>query len=61
MAEIDRDKVSEPPRVPCAVCMREVPRSEASSAEGAEYVLHFFGLECYDLWRRDAEQPPPET
>ncbi len=42
---------SDPPPVQCEVCLKEVPPSEAQSAEGSDYVLYFCGLECYQEWR----------
>ena len=46
-------KPVEPQRVPCEVCLKEVPRSEAASAEACDYVAYFCGLECYEKWRRE--------
>lgn len=40
-----------PPRVRCEICLREIPRSEARSAEGRDYVVYFCGLECFEKWR----------
>ncbi|CAN7752742.1 DUF3330 domain-containing protein [Cupriavidus necator] len=39
-------------RVPCEVCMKEVPKSEAIVPEACDYVAYFCGLECYAQWRR---------
>jgi hypothetical protein len=53
-------KPAEPQRVPCEVCLKEVPRSEAAMAEARDYVAYFCGLECYEKWRRErqaAEKP----
>ena len=38
--------------VACKVCLREIPVSEASSREASDYVVHFCGLECYEIWRQ---------
>lgn len=38
--------------VPCEVCMKEIPISEARSEEATDYVVHFCGLECYAKWRQ---------
>lgn len=51
--------------VSCSVCMKEVPQSEAKSAEAADYVRYFCGLDCYGRWRQDApggarDDLPPE-
>ena len=39
--------------VPCKVCMREIPRSEAKVEEASDYVAYFCGLECYEKWRKE--------
>lgn len=36
--------------IACEVCLKEVPRSVAKSHEGAEYVYHFCGAQCYQEW-----------
>ncbi len=36
--------------VACEVCLKEIPRSVAHSHEGAEYVYHFCGADCYAEW-----------
>lgn len=38
--------------VECRVCGKEVPRDEAKSAEGEDYVVHFCGYDCYEKWRK---------
>ena len=35
----------------CIVCCREIPLDAAFTPEGAEYVEHFCGLDCYDVFR----------
>ncbi len=42
--------------VQCDVCMKEIPATEAKSAEASDYVSHFCGLECYEKWRKQAEE-----
>lgn len=37
--------------VSCEVCLKEIPVSEARSAEAADYVVHFCGIECYVQWK----------
>ncbi len=36
--------------VPCEVCLKEIPKSEAQSAEVRDYVVYFCGLKCYEEW-----------
>jgi len=43
-------------RVACEVCMKEVPRSEASIAEARDYVAYFCGLECYEKWKNGRKE-----
>jgi hypothetical protein len=42
--------------ISCEICFREVPVSEANNEEGADYVMHYFGLECYSKWKRQREE-----
>jgi hypothetical protein len=42
------------PRVGCAQCLREVPKSEATVREAQDYVLFFCGEDCYAAWQRAA-------
>ena len=34
----------------CDICMREIPVSEAGNSEATDYVIHYFGIECYRTW-----------
>lgn len=43
-------------KIPCQVCHKEVPLSEAKVSEAADYVAHFCGLECFSEWKRRSEQ-----
>ena len=42
--------------VHCDVCMKEIPASEAKSAEATDYVAHFCGLDCYEKWKQKASK-----
>lgn len=53
-------KPVEPEHVKCEICLKEVPRSEAKSAEAQDYVLHFCGLDCYDKWRGEGADKSAE-
>ena len=59
-------KPTPPQTVNCGTCMKEVPLSEAKSAEAEDYVVHFCGLECYEQWikhrskARPAAKPGPD-
>lgn len=43
--------------VSCAVCLKEVPLTEATIAEATDYFVHFCGLECYEKWKSQSESP----
>lgn len=42
------------PTTPCCVCCKEIPLDAAFTPEGAEYVEHFCGLECYQRFQARA-------
>lgn len=42
--------------IPCEVCMKEIPLSEAKVEEASDYVAYFCGLECFDKWRKEADK-----
>jgi len=48
-------KITESVRVTCKICLDQVPLSEARIEEASDYVLHFCGLECYQIWREQAD------
>lgn len=48
-------------RVTCETCLKEVPKSEATSPEATEYVLYFCGLDCYEQWKRSRSLPSEEA
>lgn len=39
-------------KIPCNVCQKEIPISEAENFEAQDYVEHFCGLECYSTWKQ---------
>lgn len=45
-------------QVPCEICLKEIPASEAKTAEGLDYVVYFCGPDCYTQWkaRQEAEK-----
>lgn len=36
----------------CEICLKEVPPDAVNVADAQDYVHHFCGLDCLDLWRR---------
>lgn len=50
--------------VSCAVCLKEVPADAANVTYTQDYVHHFCGLDCLEIWQKQAEageEAPPET
>ena len=41
----EHEKSTEIEKVPCEICLKEIPQSEAEIAEASDYVLYFCGLE----------------
>jgi len=39
----------------CAVCLQEVPVSEAVVPEATDYMIYMCGLDCYERWRESSE------
>ena len=35
----------------CDICMAEIPPDEASNEEAVDYVIYYYGLECYTKWK----------
>lgn len=60
-SRLGRSTVREPGELTrCHNCLREVPRSVATMAEGSDYVFHFCGAECFAQWyerRRHGRNP----
>ena len=52
---------SDPDIVPCNVCLKEIPVSEALNEEAVDYVLHFCGLECYAKWEKQGKRRNEEV
>ncbi len=50
---------TEPEPISCEVCMKEIPASEAQSAEAEDYVAFFCGLECFEQWEKAAKSMQP--
>ncbi len=55
---VTTDKPAEATVVSCEVCLKQVPVSEATVAEAADYFVHFCGLECYAKWKQQRGEPP---
>jgi len=41
--------------ISCHVCIKEIPYSELVNEEATDYVIYYFGLDCFDTWRHLAE------
>jgi hypothetical protein len=44
-------------KLSCAVCLKEVPADAVKSADAQDYVYHFCGLECFDVWQKLGRVP----
>jgi EAL domain-containing protein (putative c-di-GMP-specific phosphodiesterase class I) len=51
----DTMNVNNPTTSSCCVCCKEIPLDAAFTPEGAEYVEHFCGLECYQRFQARAK------
>ena len=40
--------------VSCAVCLKEIPADSIRVTDAQEYVHHFCGLDCLEIWREQA-------
>jgi hypothetical protein len=38
----------------CAVCLKEIPADAIKLADAQDYVQHFCGLDCLEVWRKQA-------
>lgn len=48
----------DPTTINCCVCCKEIPLDAAFTPEGAEYVEHFCGLDCYARFQARAKAVP---
>jgi len=46
------DKPGDATLISCEVCLKEIPKSEASVAEAVDYFVYFCGADCYQKWNR---------
>ena len=44
------DKPGDATLVSCEVCLKEIPKSEATVAEAVDYFVYFCGSDCYQKW-----------
>lgn len=55
----ETSEVIAPETVACQICLKEIPKSVAESAEAVEYVYYFCGPECYTEWRGTEQNQTP--
>lgn len=57
---MDKSNTSPAASLSCEVCLKEIPRTAALTAEGTDYVGEYCGLECYQefLKQPDATAEP---
>jgi hypothetical protein len=47
--------------VSCAVCLKEIPADSIRVTDAQEYVHHFCGLDCLEIWRKQATADAGES
>ena len=52
---------TESQKIPCSVCRKEIPLSAALTPQGADYVGHFCGIECYEQFTTKKKHGKPEN
>ncbi len=45
---IEQKDLLEPEKIACEVCLKEIPISEAVSTKATDYIMYYFGLDCYE-------------
>lgn len=40
--------------VSCEVCLREIPEDSVRQADAQDYIHHFCGLACLEMWQKQA-------
>lgn len=52
-------------RMSCDVCLAEIPADAVNVTDTQDYVHHFCGLGCFEVWKKQAGSPendvPPES
>jgi YHS domain-containing protein len=48
-------------KIACHVCKKEIPKSAALNAEGAEYVHYFCNVDCLDYWKKEQDETEKKT
>jgi hypothetical protein len=38
--------------ISCAVCLKEIPADAVGRHDAQDYVHHFCGLDCLDVWQK---------
>ena len=54
------DPSVKPEHLACAVCMKDIPLSEAIIPEATDYVVHFCSPDCYEKWRQQEDPAPSQ-
>lgn len=52
----EEEKPANTKKVPCEICLKEIPVSEAKIDEASGYVAHFCGLDCYSRWKEQEKK-----
>jgi len=55
------DKSTPEELIHCDICLKEVPESASTNSEADDYVHHFCGLECAEIWRKQQQEVEKEN
>ena len=44
----------------CKMCLQEIPISEIKNEEARDYVIHYYGVDCYALWAKQRSDQSTE-
>jgi len=48
-------------RIACEVCLKEVPADAVNVTDAQDYVHHFCGLGCLEIWQKQAGTRQKDT
>jgi len=52
----ETNQLSSDNKVECEICLKEIPRSEATVDEVNDYVIYYCGLDCFHKWKQPEEE-----
>lgn len=58
---LENTALEEPELISCEICLKTIPKESVEHAETDDYVAHFCGLECYDIWVKQNPEAESST